>query len=73
VCGGQLVARPDDTPEVLAARLAGYHAKTRPIIELFERKEFVAHIDATQAVDHVQSEIRKRLGLPPLDRSHTRR
>jgi adenylate kinase len=72
VCGGQLVARPDDTPEVLAARLADYHAKTRPIIELFERKEFVAHIDATQAVDHVQGEIRRRLGLPPLDRRRTR-
>ncbi|HZA78482.1 MAG TPA: hypothetical protein VE623_19050 [Acidimicrobiales bacterium] len=70
--GGELVARPDDTLEVLAARLADYHAKTRPIIELFERKEFVAHIDATQAVDHVQGEIRKRLGHPPLDRRHPR-
>ena len=65
VCGGQLVPRPDDTPEALAVRLADYHAKTLPIIELFERKEFVAHIDATRSVEEVRAEIRVRLGLTP--------
>ena len=65
VCGGQLVARPDDTPEALAARLADYHTRTKPIIELFERKEFVAHVDATQSVGQVHAAIRKQLGLPP--------
>lgn len=71
VCGGQLIARPDDTPEALAARLADYRAKTRPIIELFERKEFVAHVDATQAVDEVHREIREQLRLPPPDSAPT--
>jgi adenylate kinase len=64
VCGGRLVLRDDDTPEALAARLVEYHEKTRPIIELFERKEFVAHIDATHAIDDVQAEIRQRFNLP---------
>jgi adenylate kinase len=64
-CGGQLVSRPDDTPEALAVRLADYHAKTRPIIELFERKEFVVHIDATRSVEEISAEIRDRLGLTP--------
>jgi len=71
VCHSRLVARPDDTPEALAARLADYHTKTRPIIELFERKEFVAHVDATQSVDHVQADIRTRLDLPPPERRPT--
>jgi adenylate kinase len=65
VCGGRLVSRPDDTPEALAARLRDYHEKTRPIIELFERKEFVAHIDATRSIDEVQQAIRDRFDLPP--------
>jgi adenylate kinase len=64
-CGGQLVSRPDDTPEALAIRLADYHAKTRPIIELFERKEFVVHIDATRSVEEISAEIRDRVGLRP--------
>jgi len=63
-CGGHLVAREDDRPEALASRLSDYYEKTRPIIELFDRKEVVVHIDATQSVEAVQAEIRRRLGLP---------
>jgi adenylate kinase len=64
VCGGKLVTRDDDTPEALAARLRDYHEKTKPIVELFERKEFVAHIDATHPIEDVQREIRERFDLP---------
>jgi hypothetical protein len=35
------------------------------LIAIFERKEFVATIDATRLVDEVQSSIRERFGLPP--------
>ncbi len=65
VCAGPLVPRPDDQPEALASRLSDYHEKTRPIIELFEAKEVVVHVDATQPIEHVQNEIRQRLSLPP--------
>ncbi|MEJ7765262.1 MAG: nucleoside monophosphate kinase [Acidimicrobiales bacterium] len=64
-CGGELVVRADDQPEALAARLSNYHEKTRPIIELFDRKEVVHHVDATQSVEDVQADIRRRLHLPP--------
>ena len=64
-CGGQLVMREDDNPEALAARLGDYHAKTQPIIELFERKECVLRIDAKQAIPVIQAEIRRKLGPPP--------
>ena len=62
-CGGQLVMREDDNPEALAARLGDYHAKTKPIIELFERKECVLRIDAKQPIPVIQDEIRRRLAL----------
>ena len=64
VCGGQLEPRADDRPEALASRLSDYHDKTRPIIELFDRKEVVHHVDATQSVEAVQADIRRRLHLP---------
>ena len=67
VCHGELVSRPDDSADALASRLRDYHDKTRPIIELFERKEFVAHIDATHSVESVQREIRERFGLPAFE------
>lgn len=67
VCGGRLVTREDDTEEALAARLRTYHEQTRPIIDLFERKEFVARIDASAPVSEVQRYIREALDLPQSD------
>jgi adenylate kinase len=65
VCGGGLVSREDDTPAALEARLADYHDKTDPVLELFARKEFVFTVDARPAKADVQQEIRRRLHLPP--------
>jgi adenylate kinase len=64
VCGGTLVRRPDDNPEALAIRLRDYHDKTQPVIDLFERKEFVAHIDATQDREAVLADIAGEFHLP---------
>ncbi len=63
VCGGQLVSRPDDTPEALAERLKDYHQKTMPVLDLFRRKELVLDIDGTGTREEVQREIRGRLGI----------
>ena len=65
VCGGRLVPRADDTADALRARLRDYHAKTRPVLELFRAKEVVLEVDASQPAADVQSEIRKRLGVAP--------
>jgi adenylate kinase len=63
VCGGRLVARDDDNPEALAVRVAHYHEQTRPVLDIFERKEFVVSIDASPSIDAVQAEIRARLAV----------
>ena len=65
VCGHELVTRPDDTPEALNARLRDYHEKTRPVLELFQRKEVVHGVDARPSPDEVQAAIRTALNLPP--------
>jgi adenylate kinase len=64
VCGGELVTREDDTEQALEARLADYHTKTDPALELFRRKEFVVTVDARPERDVVQREVRKHLALP---------
>jgi adenylate kinase len=66
VCGGRLAAREDDNLEALAVRVADYHEKTKPLIEIFQRKEFVASIDASAPVREVQAKIRQYFDLPPL-------
>ncbi|WP_131748937.1 nucleoside monophosphate kinase [Frankia sp. Cppng1_Ct_nod] len=66
VCGGQLLTRSDDNPEALAVRLREYHEKTRPVMETFQRKEYVAIIDARRPAADVQAEIREHFDLPKL-------
>jgi adenylate kinase len=63
VCGAVLVARPDDTPEAVHARLQDYHSKTRPILELFRRKDLVVVVDGTRSAAEVQRDLRRQLGL----------
>ena len=65
ICAHELVTRADDTPEALDARLRDYHEKTRPVLELFRRKEVVHDVDARPSVEEVQAAIRTTLGLPP--------
>ncbi|KAB2352682.1 adenylate kinase family protein [Actinomadura rudentiformis] len=65
VCGGELVAREDDTEEALAERLRIYHEKTDPVLEIFRRKEFVVRVDARADIATVQRDLRKQLHLPP--------
>jgi adenylate kinase len=64
ICGHELITRPDDTPEALDARLRDYAEKTRPVLELFRRKEVVHDVDARPAPEDVQIAIRKALNLP---------
>jgi adenylate kinase len=64
VCKGTLIARADDNPEALAVRLADYHRQTKPLIEIFQRKEYVATIDATKPVHEVQAAVRAAFDLP---------
>jgi adenylate kinase len=63
ICRGKLVMRADDNPEALGIRLADYHEETKPLIAIFERKEFVVTIDATRSVEEVQASIRGRFAL----------
>lgn len=61
VCSGALVSRADDTPEALADRLRDYHTKTKPVLEIFGRKELVLEIDGTPSAAEIQKAIRARL------------
>jgi adenylate kinase len=65
VCKGRLVARADDTPEAVAGRLRDYHDKTRPLLELFRRKELIVVADGTKPAGEVQADVRRQLGLTP--------
>ena len=61
ICGGLLTARTDDTLEAVQARFQDYHTKTRPILELFRRKELVVIVDGTRSAAELQQDLRRQL------------
>jgi adenylate kinase len=61
ICGGLLMARSDDTPEAVQARLQDDDTKTQPILELFHRKELVVIVDGTRSAAEVQQDLRRQL------------
>ena len=63
VCGGPLITRADDNEEALRKRLDDFATKTRPVVDLFEGKELVHHVDGTADRTTVYQEIRAKLGL----------
>ncbi|MDX2473589.1 MAG: nucleoside monophosphate kinase [Candidatus Krumholzibacteria bacterium] len=63
VCEGDLVTREDDTEDVAQKRIAEFYAKTKPVLEIFGRKELIVNVDGAQAIEMVQTEIRFKLNL----------
>ncbi len=63
VCGGNLVTRADDTEDVAQKRIADFYAKTKPVLDIFGRKELIVNVDGAQAIEMVQTEIRFKLNL----------
>ena len=45
------------------ARLRDYHDKTKPVLDLFRRKEVIVAVDATGPVAQVQADIHEQLGV----------
>ena len=62
VCGGELVARDDDSAEAIRKRLADFHTQTRPVLDLFARKELIVTVDGTHPIDDVHQNILVALG-----------
>jgi adenylate kinase len=52
-CGGQLFQRDDDRPEIIAARLREYTAKTAPLIDFYGAQGKLVGIDATGLVEDI--------------------
>lgn len=63
VCGGTLIQRSTDTPDVIRDRIRDYHNKSEPVIDIFRRKELVVAIDGTKPPAEVSALICAELAL----------
>lgn len=60
-CGAPLEVRSDSAEDVVRARLATYHEKTKPLVEFYERKGLLARVDASGTPDEVEQATRELL------------
>jgi len=54
-------SRADDTPEVIAERLATYHRETEPLVEHYRTSGNLVGIHAARSINEVFSEIQDAL------------
>lgn len=61
--GGGFTKRVDDDPEVLKTRLTQYYEKTKPLLELYEKKQILITINGDRPIEQVYGEVQDRLSL----------
>ncbi|MFH1756310.1 MAG: nucleoside monophosphate kinase, partial [Candidatus Latescibacterota bacterium] len=61
-CGGTLMQRDDDKPDTIRKRLNVYEEQTRPIIEFYDGKYTIHHVDGMLPIDEVTAAIEKLVG-----------
>jgi len=63
-CGGRLIQRSDEKPEVIKNRLVVYREKTKPVIDYLRKKGLLVDIDAhydIEEIDKIISQCEKHL------------
>lgn len=61
LCGGELLQRADDKPEVVEERLRTYHSLTEPVKEWYKEKDLLLDIDAKPGIPQIAHEIQTQL------------
>lgn len=61
ICGSELKQRSDDTVEKLTQRMEEYENSTKPVIDFFENKNVVKHLNAAEKPEIVFGKIQEAL------------
>lgn len=56
-CGGQWYQRTDDTPEAITRRLEIYEKDTKPVIERYQEKGIVHHVNGMGTIEEIFQKI----------------
>ncbi len=52
-CGGELLQREDDKPEVIKNRIEVYKKQTAPVIDFYENKGLLVYIDTEKPIEEI--------------------
>jgi adenylate kinase len=57
VCGGEVVQRPDDTPEAIERRLSLYDEQTAPLLDYYRRRGMLQTVDGHREMHAVSNDL----------------
>lgn len=57
-CGGKLIQRSDDTPEVIRQRLRTYEEQTKPLVDFYEKKGILHRISSTGNLEEITRRVK---------------
>lgn len=57
VCGGELIVRNDDQPDVIHHRLEEYRNKTEPLVDYYEQQGILRRVDGSRPPSDVEENI----------------
>ncbi len=60
-CGGELVTRKDDQPEVIETRLKAYETETAPLISYYSERHLLHRVNADQSIEAVTRDIQNQV------------
>jgi adenylate kinase len=60
-CGGKVIQRPDDRPEVVRERLRVYEEQTSPLVEFYSRKGLLRVIPSNGSIEEVYERVKEVL------------
>ena len=63
VCGGKLIIRADDAPDVVRSRLEVYHSTTEPLKDYYLEKGILCSADASDTVETTTKRTFEALGI----------
>ena len=63
LCGGKLIQRSDEKPDVVEERLKIYEQTTKPLIEYYKQKNKLVEVQALGSIDEIVDNTIKILGL----------
>jgi adenylate kinase len=61
-CGGRVVQRSDEAPEIIERRLDVYERETKPLVDLYAGRGKLRRVDGTGAVDAVATRLAEAMG-----------
>lgn len=62
-CGGRLIERSDDRPDIVARRYEIHQKQSAPVVEFYRKRGILKEIDGNRAIEAVFQEILKSIAL----------